>query len=198
MINVFKEVISKQFDKIDTVLDIGCAYGTSINDMSQYFQETTFIGVDPGSQTVELASKKFEDRGKISFKVGYMHNLPIEDTSVDVVVLNMVLQWVPRSKIIASLAEIDRVLKPGGCIYIQDFDPYRPLYSVSHHNESIYIFKDDYPRMITSYPWFSEIHRRTFMLKEGEDQRRSVWVIQKNKIEDVYSLRKPVTEVKKG
>ena len=129
--------------------DIGCAYGSVLNSLSLKYEGANFVGVDPGQNSIRIAKKNCAKKN-VKFIVGHSHNLPVEDKSIDVVILRMVLQWIPRSKIIQTIGEVDRILKDNGVIYLQDFFPNRPITSISRHNNEVFIFKDDYSKFFTN------------------------------------------------
>jgi hypothetical protein len=98
----------------------------------------------------------------------------------------MVLQWIPRGKIFATISEIDRILKSGAIIWIQDFLPNMPITSQSRHNKDVYIFKEDYSKYFTCSPQYNEIYRSVERIIDGEDQQRCISIVMKYEIRDVY------------
>ena len=110
----------------------------------------------------------------------------------------MVLQWVPRTYLIQTIAEINLVLKEDGIIYINEYLANRPVYSQSVHNSQVFIFKDDYVKYFTAFPWFREVYRFVYKIESGEDQQRFTSVIKKYKNEDVYLGKTSVTDIKEG
>ena len=115
--NSIFEIVSKYtgFGSSDNLvlLDIGCSYGQLMYFLKQNFKEACLIGIDPGKASIEIASENLSDH-KTKFYSAFSHKLPLEDNSVDIIILAMVLQWIPRKYIIQTFAEIDRVLKEGG------------------------------------------------------------------------------------
>jgi ubiquinone/menaquinone biosynthesis C-methylase UbiE len=57
-------------------------------------------------------------RGNVEFRIGNAESLPLLDSSIDVVVGNMVLHHCPNPK--AAISEMARVLKRGGRIAVSD------------------------------------------------------------------------------
>ena len=194
-IESFNQKIQKFSINPFSFCDIGCAYGSVLNSISKKYKDGCFIGVDPGVNSIEIA-KKNSNHKDVKFFVGHSHNLPVEDKSIDVVILRMVLQWIPRSKIIQTIGEVDRILKDNGVIYLQDFFPNRPISSISSHNNEVFIFKDDYSKFFTNFPWYKELEREVSLFKEGEDQQRYVSILRKYPISEVYLEKKGVHEKK--
>ena len=124
------------------------------------------------------------------FKIGHINEIDVEENSIDVVILRMVLQWVPRGKIFATISEIDKILKPGGVVWIEDFLGNRPITSQSRHNKDVYIFKEDHSKYFTCSPRYNEIYRLVERIIDGEDQQRCNSIIMKYDIRDVYLRKK--------
>lgn len=105
----------------DTVLDLGSGAG---NDAFVARAETgvsgKVIGVDFTPEMIELARKNAEKLGynNVEFRQGDIENLPVNESSVDVVVSNCVLNLVPDKHKV--FAEILRTLRPGGHFSISD------------------------------------------------------------------------------
>jgi arsenite methyltransferase len=113
-----------QFAKIkkgDVVLDLGSGAG---NDCFVARHETgpegKVIGVDFTPAMIAKARENAEKLGfhNVEFRQGDIENLPITSNVVDVVVSNCVLNLVPNKH--QAIAEINRVLKPGGHFSISD------------------------------------------------------------------------------
>ncbi|MBT6938913.1 MAG: methyltransferase domain-containing protein [Candidatus Marinimicrobia bacterium] len=130
--------------------------------------------------------------GGVEFSVGYAHDLPYPDESMDVVFLPMVLQWVPRKKLMKSISEIDRVSK--GFLILSEFLPDFPSWSYSKHNEMVKIFKQDYRAIFDSLPWWRTLKNEVFNITEGTDFQRSVTILRKLSYSKGYTQRGSVSE----
>lgn len=77
-------------------------------------------GVDLAPEMVEKARANAEDLGyeNVTFEVGDIEDLPLEEGSVDVVLSNCVLNLVPDKR--AAFAEMYRVLRRGGRFCVSD------------------------------------------------------------------------------
>ena len=113
-----------QFAKIqkgDTVIDLGSGAG---NDCFVARHETgaqgKVIGIDFTPIMIEKARTNADKLGytNVEFREGDIDNMPVGDSSADVVVSNCVLNLVPNKKKV--IGEMFRVLKPGGHFSVSD------------------------------------------------------------------------------
>lgn len=169
------------------VLDLGCAYGATTRALAERCTHARFTCVDPGHKSLKWA-KALNPSANARFQQGHAHDLPFEDETFDLVILCMVLQWVPRACLLRTIAQIERVLRTDGVIAIKEFLPYRALRSQFCYNPDVYIFKNDYARFFTAFPWLREIHRTTSPAAEDEDHQCCFCVIRKLPIEAAYTL----------
>ena len=104
-----------------TVLDLGCGAGTDLLVAAQMVgPDGRVIGVDMTSSMLEPVreSARAMELANVEVHESLIESLPLEDASVDVVISNGVIDLVPHKE--AVLAEIDRVLRPGGRLQIAD------------------------------------------------------------------------------
>lgn len=110
------------------VLDLGSGAGRDVYLLSQFVGPKGFVhGVDMTDEQLDVAREHIAwhterfgfSEPNVAFHKGYIEDLSmIEDASVDVVVSNCVVNLSPRKDLV--LAEIARVLKPGGEFYFSD------------------------------------------------------------------------------
>lgn len=112
------------------VLDLGCGTGRDCYLLSKLVGEQgRVIGVDMTPEQLEVAVRHRDwhaenfgySRSNVEFLHGHIENLAaigIADNSIDVVVSNCVINLSPEKPRV--LAEIFRVLKPGGELYFSD------------------------------------------------------------------------------
>src|SRR5688572_2803373 len=95
------------------VLDIasGSGYGSALLAESA----TSVVGVDVSPDAVSYASREHA-RSNVEFRVGNAEHIPVDDSSVDVVVTFETIEHVADYE--RFVAEIDRVLAPGGVALI--------------------------------------------------------------------------------
>lgn len=170
------------------ILDIGCGTGGFLKLLNDAYPRAELFGVDPGEYSLDLARQYFcQKQIKVNFYIGHSHALENKTASVDLVTLFKVLQWVPRAFLMSTIAEVDRVLEPGGCLVINDFLPQTPLYRQSKHNKSVYIFKQDYPKLFEAFPWYEIIYENIRHMEKGEDFTEHLVILRKKRIQTAYS-----------
>lgn len=108
-----------------TVLDAGCGNGYLARSIAELGAQTV-IGIDGSSRLIQVASTRFNNLN-ITFQVAdLMHTWPLDDNKIDVIVANMVLQYLPDIVVFAK--EAKRVLKPRGTVVFSVDHPSHPLF----------------------------------------------------------------------
>ena len=100
----------------DRVLDFGCGPGTISIGLAKAVDPGEFHGVDMEETQIEMARAAADAGGhaNATFHVGDVTALPFEDNYFDAAHCHAVLMHIPDTR--AVLAEVKRVLKPGGII----------------------------------------------------------------------------------
>ena len=106
------------------VLDVACGTGDLALHAAAVRPLASVLGVDVARGMIELARGRvmLRDTARVRFETGDLSALALPDASVDVVLAGYALRNVPRYE--AALAELHRVLRPGGHLLTLDF--YRP------------------------------------------------------------------------
>ena len=116
----------------DSVLDVGCGTGEVTLLAKTRAISGSVYGIDPAPEMISVArSKAARKKLDIDFRVGVIEALPFRDSSIDVVTSSLMMHHLPEDLKVRGLAEIYRVLKPGGRLLIADF--MRPTGSFLNH-----------------------------------------------------------------
>src|SRR3984893_18725052 len=109
----------------DAVLDVGCGTGTLVMEVARRVGRAgRVVGIDPGREQIARARAKAARRNvPIEFQIGVIEQLAFPDQTFDVVFSTLMMHHLPAPLKRQGLAEIARVLKPGGRLVIADFKP---------------------------------------------------------------------------
>ena len=104
------------------VLDIGCGTGTLACMLAQRQPRTEIHGLDGDLEILERARRKASERGAaVEFTHGMSFELPFPDQHFDNVLSSLFFHHLTPESKRRTLAEIQRVLKPGGGLHIADW-----------------------------------------------------------------------------
>jgi demethylmenaquinone methyltransferase/2-methoxy-6-polyprenyl-1,4-benzoquinol methylase/phosphoethanolamine N-methyltransferase len=107
------------------VLEVGCGTGSLALAAARRAGASGKVhGIDPDPVMIDMARKKAA-RSKLdaTFEVGVIEKLPFEAAEFDVVLSSLMMHHLPRDLQVIGLAEVRRVLKPGGRFLAVDFEP---------------------------------------------------------------------------
>lgn len=103
------------------VLDVGCGPGYYVTELlSEVGPEGSVVGLDSSADMLAIARRRAAGMGNAEFVEGQATNLPSEDGEFDRVISVQVLEYVEDTS--AALAEIFRVMTPGGRVVVWDSD----------------------------------------------------------------------------
>lgn len=116
----------------DNVLDVGCGTGDVALLAKTRAKAGKVFGIDPSPEMIAVArSKATRKKQEIDFRVGVIEALPFPDARLDVVTSSLMMHHLPEDLKARGLAEVYRVLKPGGRLLIADF--VQPSQSITNH-----------------------------------------------------------------
>ena len=109
----------------EKVLDVGCGTGDLTLTAKNYAGASgSAYGIDPSPEGIDLARKKAERMSlEAVFEVGLIEKIPYPDATFDVVISRLVIHHLPDDLKRQGFAEIFRVLRLGGRVFLADFRP---------------------------------------------------------------------------
>ena len=109
----------------DKVLDVGCGTGNLTLTAKRYAGTSGSVyGIDASPEMIRLARKKAKRSGcEAGFEVGLIEKIAYPDATFDAVISRLVIHHLPDDLKRQGFAEIFRVLKHGGLVFLADFNP---------------------------------------------------------------------------
>jgi SAM-dependent methyltransferase len=131
------EELSKYITKDSCILEYGCGYGRILADLFENGY-TNLHGVDFSEEMLQRGHSQYP---QLDLKLNDGYKISFPDNSADAVLLFTVLTCIATdADQLAVMAEIKRVLKPNGILYLSDF-----LLGQDEKNLSRYtVFKEKY------------------------------------------------------
>ncbi len=111
-IQLYHHVASQVDLRGKDVLEVSCGHGGGASWLSRTMQPASYTGLDLNPTGIAFCQKRYQVSG-LSFVQGDAQQLPFPDQSLDAVVNVEASHCYPDFP--GFLAEVARVLKPGGC-----------------------------------------------------------------------------------
>jgi ArsR family transcriptional regulator len=96
--------------------DLGCGTGHIAEALAPCVARV--VAVDESGPMLESARKRLESHDNVELRVGTIESLPLDDGALDAAVLFLVAHFITDPA--AAMAEVRRVLRPGGRLLIVD------------------------------------------------------------------------------
>ena len=103
----------------DTILDIGCGGGKTVNSLAKIATEGEIYGIDYSEVSVAVSTnknKRFIDAGRVKILNASVDSLPFSDDMFNLVIAVESFYFWPD--LINNLKEVRRILKPGGAVIL--------------------------------------------------------------------------------
>ncbi len=107
--------------KVERILDVGCSIGQCTTVLAERFPKAEVTGLDVGLPMVRYAHRRAVDLGSSArFVQGLAEELPYPDGHFDAVLAYILFHEVPARLFPRIVAEVFRVLRPGGTFTVVD------------------------------------------------------------------------------
>jgi demethylmenaquinone methyltransferase/2-methoxy-6-polyprenyl-1,4-benzoquinol methylase/phosphoethanolamine N-methyltransferase len=106
----------------ESILDVGCGPGSLTLPAAEKVGPTgKAAGIDASPEMIETARRSARKRGRdVDFQLAPIEALPFADSTFDAVLSSLMMHHLPDDLKAQGLAEIARVLKPGGRLVVMD------------------------------------------------------------------------------
>lgn len=120
----------------DVVLDLGCGPGNLLAQVAKLNPRTEFIGLDLSDSMLNIANIKMKQQNisNIELRVADMTQLSeFGNGSIDVIISSMAIHHLPDlTALDTTFAEIARILRADGAVYLNDFGRLKDKKSVDY------------------------------------------------------------------
>jgi ArsR family transcriptional regulator len=103
-----------------TVGDLGCGTGQVASALAPFVARV--IAVDGSAAMLQAARKRLQGFDNVELRRGDLEALPIDDRMLDAATVMLVLHHAPEPE--RALAEVARVVRPGGLVIVVDMLPH--------------------------------------------------------------------------
>lgn len=103
------------------VLDLGCGLGTLAKAAAQMHAGVRVVGLDGDPAILRLGRTAVGSAARVELLQGFSQSLPFPRHSFDVVLSSLFFHHLMPEKKAATLAEVHRILRPGGQLHIADW-----------------------------------------------------------------------------
>jgi ubiquinone/menaquinone biosynthesis C-methylase UbiE len=121
------------------VLEIGCGTGNVTLRAKRAAPDADVIGTDPDPLALARAQRKARGMTGIRFERAYAQELPFADGDFDRALSSMMLHHLDEDVKAGAVAELHRVLRPGGQLHIVDIGGH----ATAHHGLAARWMKDN-------------------------------------------------------
>lgn len=118
------------------ILELGCGKAEKTRSIAQGGKVASIMALEV-DRLQHAKNLQISDLANVTFSLGGAEAIPAADNSFDIVIMFKSLHHVPMEVMDKALAEIHRVLKPGGVAYLSE-----PVYA-GDFNEVLRIFHDE-------------------------------------------------------
>jgi ubiquinone/menaquinone biosynthesis C-methylase UbiE len=105
----------KKFKNIKSILEVGCGSAPNLINLRQQFPKARLLRIDINPRAIEVAKNYFylKKVKNVELKVGNIDKIKVLGNSVDVVLSNAVLMYIPSDRILKVLNELCRIANKG-------------------------------------------------------------------------------------
>ncbi len=121
--------IQKRQGRLPRILDVACGTGLLLKQLLSQVPEMEMYGLDASADMLAVAQSALQHEPYVQLeqiKIGYgtILNLPFKYENFDLITCTNALHDIPEA--VTLLAELGKLLTPGGKVVLEDFAPRQP------------------------------------------------------------------------
>ncbi|XP_022100575.1 putative methyltransferase DDB_G0268948 [Acanthaster planci] len=153
----------KKSGPFELAVDVGCGSGQATRPLASHIKKV--VGVDVSVEQIR-AAQCVDNPPNVEFRTGSGEAIPVSDKSVDLVTCAQAVHWFDFD---VFFREVDRVLKPGGCVAIYSYHIFKPwvdgddkkneqLYSIVTQHDTETCGPYNSPRILHLQNMLADVH----------------------------------------
>lgn len=164
-----KDVITQIIQELKiypkTIIEVGCSNGWRLEKLRKIYNAKCY-GIDISKDAVDFGKKDFPE---LTLNCIGLNDLKM-DQEFEMVICNFVLHWIDRKNILNVIANIDKLISPGGYLVLGDFLPDFNQKRRYHHlmDKYVYTYKQDYADTFKASGLYQELFRETYNHDTGD------------------------------
>ena len=105
----------KKFKNINSIIEVGCGSAPNLINLRQQFPKARLLGIDINPRAIEVAKNYFYSKKtkNVELKVGNIDKINVLTKSIDIVLSDAVLMYIPPDRILKVLKELCRIANKG-------------------------------------------------------------------------------------
>ena len=177
--------------KPNKVLEVGASNGYRLAKINEKYG-CEVCAVEPSEKAISDCKVNCPS---VRFQRATAETMVYNKNFFDLVIMHSVFHWIGRETLLASIANIDKVLKWGGYLIIGDFQVPFPIKRRYHHIEdrAVFTYKIDYRKIFLSTGFYKEIGTLSLnqdtKLMTGETSIENYYSVSLLRKEDMYIER---------
>jgi ubiquinone/menaquinone biosynthesis C-methylase UbiE len=151
---------------VQRVLEVGCSDGRFLELILSELGCKSGVGVDPSKKAIAFAKDKLISNAE--FIEGSADSIPSGNSEFDLAVAGFFFYVVDRDLYFRVVAELDRVIKPGGFLLIIDFDSAAPRATRYREEKDIYSYRNRNAEIFLSNGHYTLVSKVTLSHKSTD------------------------------
>lgn len=156
---VIKAIVESGIPQSGYFIDLGGGAGKVAAGITKLYPGWQGTVLEPSQKAVQAGSLAFPSLDFICGSLTQQKDMPSK--LYDLAIICGVFTWIDRALLSQAVANIDRIVKPGGYIIVSDFYTPYPRANMYHHKEGLFTFKQDYSLPFLSLNIYTEHYRNS-------------------------------------
>jgi len=139
-----------------TLVDLGGGSGKVSAGIIETFPNCNATVLEPSAKAIQAGKERFPSIEFLQGSLTQASEMPARN--FDLVLVSGVFCWIDRSLLSQAVANVDRLVKPGGYLLISDFETPYPRANPYHHHPDLYTYKQNYFQPFLALNIYTEIY----------------------------------------